>query len=114
MTNINSIIKCPKKMFSLYIHLGRYLFSFSFYLPHSKFDKISFRDFPFVSGIINTASTALRPLNTANIVQIHLTPNCIINDGYILQIANHMRYPIVCTTPFITPVTHYCVCIYKN
>jgi len=39
----------------------------------------------------------------ANIDQTVSTPKFEIIDGYILQIINHITYPNVCTTPFITP-----------
>lgn len=70
----------------------------------SKYDRISSRDFPLVSGSINMVNKVLARQNTLNIDHTHSTPNFIISDGYVLHTTNHRKNPIVCTTPFITPI----------
>jgi len=68
-----------------------------------KYNNISSRLFPFVSGIINIANNTFNIQKKANIDQMISTPKFKISDGYTLQIANNITYPHVCTTPFITP-----------
>jgi len=69
----------------------------------SKYNNISSRLFPLVSGIINIANNTFNKQKKANIDQMISTPKFKISDGYILQIINQITYPHVCTTPFITP-----------
>lgn len=86
------------------MHYGMLIFLIFF--CGSKYNNTSSKDFPLVSGIINIAKNVFNIQNTANIDQTISTPKFAINDGYILQIINHMIYPHVCTTPFITPETY--------
>lgn len=69
----------------------------------SKYDKISSRDTPFVSGNKYKQKNALNTHIKVNIDQTACNPRVDIIIGYNLMIINIKKYPQLCTTPFIVP-----------
>jgi hypothetical protein len=64
---------------------------------------MSSRDLPLVSGIMNTPNKEFIKQMVANNDKDISMPNFNTIDGYNLMIRNIIKYPHVCTAPFIVP-----------